>query len=198
MTHDRRITFGDLGRALPPVLVTYALAAAGCLYGLAVPVQRGDIPLPVGAGVILLFTVTHAVGPVFFYRRFAPLTELTRYLPGSAGAAKVQRFAGCFLHVHMGFWYGVPTLALAAMTGGFSLLGFAVHWLLAPRGTRTWVFLQYGSTSFALLLFTAIFSPASVFPWGLAVVAFQSALLTVMEVKGRAMWVGEGSEGGPP
>ena len=169
-------------RAFPPVLVTYGLAALG-LYlwpsRMLASIKQEPVPVWIGLPVIFLFTATHAVMPVFFYRRFVLLASLLH--------------SGCvtaFIYAHIGFWYGVPALIVAGMTGWLSLAGAAAHVALAPRGARLWTFFQYGSTSVALLLFLAIFAtrPDAV-PLAMAAVAGQSVLLTIMEVKAKPGWM---------
>ncbi|MBW3543921.1 MAG: hypothetical protein KY476_27040, partial [Planctomycetes bacterium] len=185
---------GELGRSFlrsfGPVAATYAAAAVGMVWGVQNPFAgaAAQIPPALGVFVVLLFTLTHAVVPVFFYRPFfAALPHLTAH---QAGAGKAfGHGVSAFIYFHMGFWYGMPMLALAAMTGWISLAVAAAHVALARRGTRHWVFLEYGSTSLALLLFLVCFSGQHLFPWGIAVIVFQSLLLTVMDWKGRKLWI---------
>ena len=59
---------------------------------------------------------------------------------------------GCLLYLYTGAWFGVPIVELAARTGWVSLGAAAVHLFAARPGERHWVFVEYGSTSFALLL----------------------------------------------
>ena len=80
------------------------------------------------------------------------------------------------------------------MTGWYSLAWVFVHVLLAGRGQRRWAFLEHGSTSLALLLFLICFSGAGLFPIGVIVVLFQSLLLTVVEWKGKGLWVKEAED----
>ena len=89
----------------------------------------------------------------------------------------------------MGLWYGAPSLALAWMTGWLTIPAAVIHIALARKGTRTWVFLEYGSTSFALLLFVMWFSGENLLPNGILVVIFQICLLTIIDWKGRGLWV---------
>ena len=91
----------------------------------------------------------------------------------------------------MGLWYGFPSLALAWMTGWLTIPAAVIHIALARKGTRTWVFLEYGSTSFALLLFLVMFSGEKLLPNGILVVIFQIFLLTIVDWKGRGLWVKE-------
>ena len=56
-------------------------------------------------------------------------------------------------------------------------------------GRRRWVFLEHGSTSMALLLFVVCFSGENIFPVGMIVVLLQSLLLTLVEWKGKGLWV---------
>ena len=187
-------------RSFPPVLGTYGSAGIGYSFH-----NKGmfndaalEIPPLLGAAIVLLFTLTHAVVPVFFYRKFLKLqnnilnlhTEPTSKLehPGT-GWTRVLVFG--FISLRMGFWYGIPTVLFAFMTGGLSLLWAAVHITFSRRPTRTWLCLEYGSTSTALLLFVICFSVNRLFPYGIVVLLFQSLLLTVLDWKGRTLWVPE-------
>jgi hypothetical protein len=163
-------------RAFLPVGGTYALTVAGLMWGPALQIDRTQMSPIVGGLVVLLFTVSHAVVPVFFYRAFF------------AGGRPPVFIAG-FIYFHMGMWFGIPIVGLAAMTNWLSLAWVAVHMGLARRGTRVWVYLENGSTSLALLLFLMAFSGEAIFPWGVIVVACQSTLLTVLEYKARRLWV---------
>ena len=191
---DRENRPSELGhaflRSFVPVAATYALAAIGLTWGNDNLFARASeqISAWLGAGMVLLFTVTHAIVPVFFYRPFFGVMKAIRNSPGSKGTAFLLGFSA-FIHLHMGVWYGVPMVALAAMTGWLNLPWAATHVALARRGTRHWVFLEYGSTSLALLLFLVFFSGERLFPLGMLVVLFQSVLLTVMDWKGRELWI---------
>lgn len=115
--------------------------------------------------VVGLFTASHAFLPAFFYGKF---------FKGSGGVA-----VG-FVYLHMAFWYGLPSAGLAFMSKGLALSGAVVHILLAPRGTRLWRCISYGSAFFALLLavLTGVFNKERM--WALAlVVAYQLLLLRI-------------------
>ena len=77
------------------------------------------------------------------------------------------------------------------MTGWLTIPAAVIHIALARKGTRTWVFLQYGSTSMALLLFVMMFSGENLLPNGILVVIFQIFLLTIVDWNGRGLWVQE-------
>lgn len=185
-------------RSFPPVLGTYGSAAIS--YSLSSKGMFNDatsaIPPLLGATVVLLFTLTHAVVPVFFYHHFLKLQDniLNPHAESTfklehPGTGWTHRFASGFVYLHMGLWYGVPTVVFAFMTGGLSLLWAAVHIAFARRPARTWLCLEYGSTSMALLLFVVCFSASRLVPYGIVVVLFQSLLLTLLDWKGRALWV---------
>lgn len=178
-------------RSFIPVIGTYALAAYGVSHSAEdVNIQAADIPPAIGVGITLLFTLTHAVVPVFFY---VPFMTISRGLKTSAkGPGRVFHlvYSG-FIHLHMAFWFGAPMLVLAAMTSWLAPLWAFVHIVIARRGTRRWVFLEYGSTSLALLLFLFCVSATNLYPLGLIVIAFQSLLLTVADWKGRGLWIGQ-------
>jgi hypothetical protein len=48
-------------------------------------------------------------------------------------------------------WFGLPIAALGWLTGWLSVLWAAVHLAVVGRDERAWTFLEYGSTSLALL-----------------------------------------------
>ena len=140
-----------------------------------------------------LFTFTHCVIPVFFYLIFVAAIQGMKQTMKSTGTKPgifvfFLLFSG-FVYLHMGLWYGVPIVFLASFTGWLTILAAAVHIALAKKGTRTFVFLEYGSTSLALLLFLVMFSTTKIFPLGLLVVVFQVLLLTIVDWKGRELWL---------
>lgn len=188
---DRRDFAASFARAAIPVSATYAAAAIGLTWfggGLTENFSRMISPL-IGVPVVILFTLTHAVLPVFFYRHF--LNALNR-VEGSEIKPEARLIAGAargFVGLHMAVWFGIPIVALAALTGWLSLAWAAGHLALARRGTRAWVFVEYGSTSMALLLFVVYFSGERLFPWGMGVVVLQSLLLTVLDWKAREQWI---------
>ena len=63
---------------------------------------------------------------------------------------------------------GIPVLILAAETSWLSLLGFLVHLLMSPRGTRLWLSIEYGFSAFCLLTFRAFYQDVALFPLGVA------------------------------
>lgn len=173
-----------LCRAFVPVLGTYVVAVAGIMWGPVVPIQRRPMSPLAGGLIVLLFTLSHAVGPVFFYRIFMER-------PTADKGARPPGCVGVFIYFHMGTWFGIPIIGLAALTNWLSLAWAVAHVSLAPRGTRTWTFLENGSTSLALVMFLVTFSPEAMFPWGAIVIVCQSAFLTVLEYKARPLWVAQ-------
>lgn len=171
------------------VLPTYALAAWGVMSGSnAEFANTGDsIPPGVGCLVTLLFTLTHGVVPVFFYRIFFIGIDAAR--TGGQGLNRGLRIANLFTTLHMALWYGLPAILLASMTSWYSLGWFVFHLIIAGKKRRRWTFIEHGSTSVALLLFLLMFSETNLFPLGIMVVIFQSLLLTLAEWKGRTLWV---------
>ena len=93
-----------------------------------------------------------------------------------------------FIYLHMGIWYLSPMIGLALYTKSLAPAWMVLHILLAGRGNRTWVFLEYGSTAFALLLFVFFVSMANFYPQGLLVVAAQTGILTLANWKGKKLW----------
>ena len=182
-------------RSLVPVGLTYSATLIGFEY-FGVNKIDFDSASPVngivGFFVVPLFTFTHCVIPVFFYFIFVAAIHGMKQKIKSASVqpqmlAFFLAFSG-FVYLHMGIWYGVPSIALAFFTGWLTIPVAIVHIALAKKGTRTFVFLEYGSTSFALLLFLIMFSAAKIFPLGLWVVFFQILLLTIVDWKGRDLW----------
>ena len=171
------------------VLPTYALAAWGVMSGSnAEFANTGDsIPPGVGCLVTLLFTLTHGVVPVFFYRIFFIGIDAAR--TGGQGLNRGLRIANLFTTLHLALWYGLPAILLASMTSWYSLGWFVFHLIIAGKKRRRWTFIEHGSTSVALLLFLLMFSETNLFPLGIMVVIFQSLLLTLAEWKGRTLWV---------
>lgn len=173
--------------AFVPVLITYSMAAIGGAYlersasatgsdAVTSGSDFGDLlGLSVGA---VVFTVGHLGIPLFVY--FASIES----------EPDANKLPGCFVYLCTGAWFGTPIILLAISTGWLSLAAAAVHLALAPRRERHWVFVEYGSTSFALLLFVLNFGD-QVFPWGLPVVVLQSLLLTVAVVWGRKLVLSE-------
>ena len=172
--------------------MTYALVALGLtlnmnpLFGAGLD---GGIPSLVGTGVVLLFTLTHAVVPVFVYSIFFKFIDAAKSRENNLGEQAEQWGFSGFIHLHMGFWYGVPILGLAMLTGWLNLAWVLLDVLRAGHGRRRWTFLQHGSTSMAMGLFLVCFSGKNLFPLGIVVVVLQSLLLTVLDWKGRDLWV---------
>lgn len=177
-------------RSAIPVAATYASAAIGLAWfggGLGAEFSRMISPL-IGVPVVLIFTLSHAVLPVFFYRGFFNALQRASSAK-SPHASIITGAARSFVGVHMAIWFGAPILILAALTGWLSLAWAAGHVALARRGTRAWTFVEYGSTSMALVLFLVCFSGERLFPWGLGVVVMQSLLLTILDWKARDQWI---------
>ncbi len=171
------------------VLPTYALSAWGVMSGSNGEFTNNSdsIPPVVGCLVTLIFTLSHGVIPVFFYRIFFIGIDAAR--TGAQGMSQGLRIANLFTTLHMAAWYGLPAIALAAMTSWYSLGWFVFHLVIAGKKRRRWTFIEHGSTSVALLLFLVMFSETNLFPLGIVVVISQSLLLTLAEWKGRRLWV---------
>ena len=187
-------------RSLLPVGLTYSSALIGITFfsGEEAEFLQAENSAGLGLFLVPLFTLTHCVVPVFFYFIFvSAIVGMKKQMKtagwASAGFLPFLMFSG-FIYLHMGFWYGVPTLLLAYSTEWLTIPVAILHILLAKRGTRTWLFLEYGSTSFSLLLFLFIFSGKEFFPYGVLVMLFQISLLTIVDWKGRDLWLKLGSE----
>ena len=180
-------------RSLVPVGVTYSAALIGIQYYSG---ERFAFESPGGlAGLLIVpfFTLTHCVVPVFFYFIFVSAIQGMKKKMHAGGTNPVMLvpfllFSG-FVYLHIGLWYGIPAITLAFMTEWLTIPVAVIHIALAKKGTRIWVFLEYGSTSFALLLFLVVFSAEELFPVGLLVALFQILLLTVVDWKGRGLWM---------
>ena len=190
-------------RSLIPVGLTYSAALIGIefLSAEAFEFSGRDQIGALGLLVVPLFTLTHCVVPVFFYFIFVSAIYSMKQKTSAVGwnlasLLPFLMFSG-FVYLHLGFWYGVPTLILAFSTEWLTIPVAIIHILLAQKGTRTWVFLEYGSTSFSLLLFLLIFSGDGFFPYGILVMLFQILLLTVVDWIGRDLWLNLGKEKSP-
>jgi len=182
----------SLARTFLLVLVTYALAAMGLALNIK-PLfnagMNGGIPPIMGAVVVLLFTLSHAVVPVFFYSIFTTFIDAARKHPSAQANPGGLMIATGFFYLHFGCWYGLPILGLASVTGWLSLSWVLLDVLRAGNGQRRWTFLQHGSTSIALGLFVICFSGKNLFPVGILIVPLQALLLTVIEWKGKDLWI---------
>ena len=185
MNQDRGGMGGPLLQALLVVLSTYGLTMLGILRDFEDVVNPNRLAGGKAAGLVVVFTLTHAIIPMFFYRMFlSPLH-------GKQGKSIPQgaRFLVTgFIYLHMGIWYLSPVVGLALCTSSLAPAWMILHMVLAKRGNRTWVFLQYGSTAFALLLFLFFVSMTQFYPRGLLVVVFQTGLLTLANWKGKKLW----------
>lgn len=173
-------------RALVPVLITYGLAAVGTAIIDPVKIDQRTIGLdtllddggPAESLLpALLLTIGIAVAPPFL---------CGAVVRGVRRESRSPTVGEC---VALGVWFGFPIMMLSLHAGWFCLLAVAAH-LAMSRGERLWVFVEYGSTSFALLLFLAVFGNRW-YPWGLLVVLLQAPLLTLMAVWGRKLFVVE-------
>ena len=176
---------GPLLQALVVVLSTYGLTTLGILRDSEDLLSEGRLDGGPATGLVILFTFTHAIIPMFFYWMFlSPLK-------GKQGKSIPQggRFLVMgFIYLHMGIWYLSPMIGLALYTKSLAPAWMILHILLARRGNRTWVFLQYGSTAFALLLFVFFVSMTNFYPQGLLVVVSQTGLLTLANWNAKKLW----------
>jgi hypothetical protein len=168
-------------RALVPVLITYCLAAVGTTYIDPPVIAQSNEPGVEGPVIrlvlVLLVTIIYAVAPVFGFGYLVYRSRNSQ--PG-----------GCSQFLLMGVWFGWPILGLASHTGWLTLAAAVLHVALARREQRTWVFVEYGSTSLALLMFLVFFGN-QLFPWGLLVVLLQAPMLTLSAVWGRKLYFAE-------
>lgn len=162
-----------------PAVVTYALAAVGLrLTGTTLGEVAGDPPTAFEAlGTVTMFTACYGFG-------VAGLFGLAWRLARGLGFG--FWFWGWFA---LGVLYGLPVYVLASETGWLSLLGAAVHIVMAPRGTRMWTAIEYGSSSFCLMLFLLVYE-SGLFPLGLLALVFQVVVLLLMHLTVRHLWEG--------
>ena len=194
-------------RSLVPVGLTYSAALIGIEYfsGFQIEMDGDNETRLIGLFLVPLFTLTHCVVPVFIYFKFVAAIHGMKERLNSAGSIPAMFasflvflvFSG-FIYLHLGLWYGLPTIVLGFMTDWLTIPVAIIHVALAKKGTRTWVFLEYGSTSFALLFFVILFSVDEIFPIGILVALFQILLLTIVDWKGRGLWMklAEGQQSG--
>lgn len=169
--------------AVLPAVLTYVLAAGGLQITGATLGEwewEGGEPNNLGkiAG-ILLFTISHGFLPTLL---FGLAWKIGGQFPVTFWLA-------------LGTLYGVPTLALAWETGWLPLLGVALHLLLSKRGTRAWLAVEYGCTSFFLLLFLGNFE--GLFPWGALALLLQGSVLLLMHLTVRHLWIRQSPQEAP-
>ena len=157
-----------------PALVTYVMSAVG-LHSTEFTLVELDVGSPSileAAFGVALFTLCYALVPV-----------------GMGYAWSSDRELGFMAWLGLTGLLGIPVLVLAAETGWLSLLGFLVHLLMAPRGTRLWLAIEYGFSAFCLLTFRAFYQNVVLFPWGLPVLVLQAGVLLLMAKYSREWWV---------
>lgn len=179
-------------RALLVVVPTYVLAALGMRWQAGqpggMPIDGPDVPAVVAVFVVLIFTLSHGVIPVFFYAIFRGAVVAVRSATGSRWNP-ISLFISGFIGLHMVLWYGFPLAGLGFVNGWYTPAWAAFGVITAKRGERQWAWLEHGSTAMSLMLFQFVMSDVSLFPWGLLVVVMQSLLLTFAEWKGKPLWV---------
>ena len=107
-----------------PALVTYVMSAVGLSF-----TEFTLVELDAGSPGIL----GAAFGVALFTLSFASLPVAMGYAWSS------DRELGFMAWLGLAGMLGIPVLILAAETSWLSLLGFLVHLLMAPRGTRLWL-----------------------------------------------------------
>jgi hypothetical protein len=182
-------------RSAIPVIGTYIAAALGIsLFGEALsPEKLQRISVPHGAGYAMLFTLTHAIIPVYIVRL---MLDVPAEMQSMISAVRRHWLINAFFGVFYAFtstitflWFALPIVGLAYLTGWLSIAWAAVHVAIAGRGRRVWTFIEYGSTSMALLLFILNFTAEKLVPQGLIVVILQALLLTILDLTARKRWV---------
>ena len=191
---DKQSIWNAFFRSLLPVGLTYSAALTSIELGYASELELADNKIhgTLGLLIVPVFTATHCVFPVFFYFIFAAVIAALKGQIQKGADVKAKLFFWVFsgfVFLHMGFWFGIPSIALAFYTGWLTIPLAVIHIACSKKGTRTWVFLEYGSTSFALLLFFMLFSVADIFPMGILVAILQILLLTILDWKARPLWL---------
>jgi hypothetical protein len=187
-------------RCAAPVVATYTLAALGLtVFDPEIPQPRLHASEWQRAAIVLVVTATHAVIPVYFFH--AVLDMLSRFTAGLRfGGAHRQAlrafevFTGGFVWLLIGVWFGLPIVGLAYFSGWLTIAWAAVHVVFANRRSRSWVFIEYGSTSLALLLLAFFFSEGRLLSTGWAVVLLQSLFLSVLDWTARSRWISPQAE----
>ena len=126
-----------------------------------------------------MFTWTHAVIPAFV---FGSIIAHGRDAGGTFGHFLFL----LFISVAATFWFTAPIVIMTGQYGWQPLIWFGLHILLARRGTKRWLFVEYASTSLALVLYSEL--AADPIPFGLIAIAGQIFLLTFMNMKARPIW----------
>ena len=176
----------SLRNALLVVVPTYTLTAYGVVTANSSSwISNPTPPIP-AAFFTLLFTLTHGVIPVLFYRLFTGGSDSDNRNGRSPNP--VNQIATGIVILHMILWYGVPIIGLAVFTDWYSLAWFPLHICFAGKHHRKWVYLEHGSTSMALCLFLVNFAGSDLFPTGIVVVILQSLLLTFLEWRVKPLW----------
>ena len=157
-----------------PAVVTYVTSAVGLYFTdfTLVELDAGSPGILGAAFGVMLFTLSYAVVPV-----------------GMGYAWSSDRELGFMGWVGLAGLLGIPVLILAAETSWLSLVGFLVHALMSPKGTRLWLSIEYGFSAFCLLTFRAFYQDVALFPWGLPVLVLQAAVLLLMAKYARELWI---------
>jgi len=175
--------------AFIPVLVTYATAALGGAFLMEwTRGESGEALGPDARDVVSLWasaataTAVHMLIAAVVYM----FSWISRDVRNDSGW-------GCLVFIFTLFWFGLPILALAQRTSPLTLIAAAIHLIFAKSQERHWVFVEYGSTSFALCLFVLNFGGANTWV-ALPIVVFQALMLTLLAVWGRNLVLSEEPE----
>jgi hypothetical protein len=142
--------------------------------------------------IVAVFTLTHVAMATLVFRAILDVAGQFATLIQRGSAELFPRIfvrafkAGIWLVIVM--WFGLPMAALGWLTGWLSVAWAAVHLAFVRRDERAWTFLEYGSTSLALVLFIVCFSGLTLFPWGLAACVMQAMILSLLDLTVRQRW----------
>ena len=168
-----------------PVLLTYPTMLFFQYQRYATADVSQNAPVIVAIIVVIVLTTSHVAIPVFL------LGHLRKHLRKTKG----RNNKGTELFISL-FWFGGFFLLGLLMQGP---LAGMIQFIMSPRSTWKWLLVQYGSTSFAVILCSLVGTPSRLGPilalcfLGL----FHIALLTFIEMHGRKLWIDEGLVGKP-
>lgn len=170
-------------QAVLPAVVTYVLSAIGLrLTGTTLgETWSGPSGGWEGFGFVAVYTVFHGFLPAALF---------------GLGWKMMRTIGGWGGWVMLGVVYGIPIWILAEQTGWLGLVGAAAHVTMARRGTHRWVAIEYGSSSFCLMLFLMTYE-GGLFPSGLFALAFQAGVLLAMHLTVRHLWIDDPASESP-
>jgi hypothetical protein len=175
-----------------PIVISYLSVALGITwFGSRLTFETGGYDF-VRAAIAVVFTVSHAFLPVIvigFLLKVVEHGEATfRASLSSPTNLLVVRVLRIFVGTFAAFWFGIPIAALAFLTGWTNLAGALIYILWSKPGARLRTFVEYGSTSMAILLLI-VATGGTIFTWvSFVVLGFQAILLAILERTMNYFW----------